>query len=70
MTLMVTIGQSIGEPSLPADRTLDLACLGLVQAQVCVQADLSRCLTCWVLWAVECSFISYKDLLPTLNHRY
>jgi hypothetical protein len=22
------------------------------------------------LWAVECSFISYKDLLPTLKHRY
>jgi hypothetical protein len=37
---------------------------------VCVQADLSRYLTCWVLWAVERSFISYKDLLPTLKHHY
>jgi hypothetical protein len=25
---------------------------------------------CKVLWAVECSFISYKDLVPTLKHPY
>jgi len=52
-------GTAHREPSLPADRTLAQACLRLVLAQVCVQADLRRCLTCWVLWAVECSFISY-----------
>jgi hypothetical protein len=67
---IVTRGQRIGEQSLLADLTLALACLRPVLAQVCVQADLRRCLTCWVLWAVECSFISYKNLLPTLKHRY
>src|SRR3712207_3752599 len=29
---------------------------------VCVQADLSRCPMCKVLWAVDGSFLSYKDI--------
>jgi hypothetical protein len=58
---MVTRGRRIGEPSLPADQTLALACLGLVLTSVCIQADLSHCLTCWVLWAVETPFLGYTD---------
>ncbi len=35
----------------------------LVQTSMCVQADLSRCLTCWVLWVVEDPLLSYEDVL-------
>jgi hypothetical protein len=30
---------------------------------MCVQADLSRCFTRQVLWAVEDAFVGYKDVL-------
>jgi hypothetical protein len=59
---MVTRGQRIREPPLPTDRTLDLACLGLVLTQVCVQAILGRCPMCKVLGAVECPLRGYNDL--------
>jgi hypothetical protein len=59
---MVTRGQRIGVPSLLTDRTLYLACLGLVLTLVCVQADLSRCLVCQVLWAVESLPLGYKSI--------
>src|SRR5215208_2803527 len=59
---MVTRGQRIGEPSLPADRTLDLACLGLVLTSVCIQADLDPSPMCKVLWAVESPLRGYNDL--------
>jgi hypothetical protein len=59
---MVTIGQCLGEQSLPADWTLDLACLRLVLTQVCVQAILVRCPMCKVLTAVEGSLRGYNDL--------
>jgi hypothetical protein len=54
-SLTVTVCVSYGnqrtthrDPSLPTDRTLDRACLGLVLTPVSVQADLSRCLMCKV----------------------
>jgi len=49
VSLMVTGDQRIGEPLSPADRTLE-------------QADLSRCLTCLVLWAFKNPFVGYKDV--------
>ena len=60
---MVTRGQRVGEPALPTDRTLDLASLRLVLTPVCVHADLSHCLICKVLRAVESPLRGYNDLL-------
>jgi hypothetical protein len=59
---MVTRGQRIKEPPLPIERTLALTYLGLVLTTVYVQADLSRCLMCKVLRAVESPLRGYNDL--------
>jgi hypothetical protein len=37
---------------------------------VCVQADLSRCLTCWVLWAVECPHFGYNKVSGDFEKLY
>jgi hypothetical protein len=34
----------------------------LVQTSLCIEAGLSRHLTCEILWAVDGSFISYKGI--------
>src|SRR5215204_941109 len=64
---MVTIGQRIGELSLPRDRTLDLACLRRVLTPACVQADQGHCLTYQILPAVETPFLGYTNIYGGLG---
>jgi hypothetical protein len=58
---MVTRGQRIGEPSLPTDRTLDLACLRLVLSPVCTCPFEPLSYLLGPL-GVDGSFVSYKDV--------
>ena len=59
---MVTRGQRIGEPFLPTDRMLYLACLRLVLTQVCIQAVLSGRLSVQVLRVGEGLLLAFNDV--------
>jgi hypothetical protein len=56
-------GAGIGRSYSPGSNTRGTGCL----TWMCMQADLSRCLTCQILPAIETPFLGYRDIYGGLG---